>query len=213
LVADAAGEPMRDEATGQLLTVWVEEPIDATTSAIELLKSVGAIGGERPAPPPTAREIAEALKDALPQPREQDPEVSALRKDFQEYLHRQEKKDAQEEAARQAVNETMGRMQPYLDELKDLKGRSGLTDHQYELRHQETLQGNLLGTMREGFAGIRGDLQPFMLQMMVTSLKAAGLTDNTIGDLLQRMQQPNGHALKPGAEEAAETMRKWVKES
>jgi hypothetical protein len=212
IVGDAQGNPMRDQETGEILTVWVEEPVDPTSNTIELLKSVGAIGQREIPTPPTAQEIAAALKDALPQQKDTDPEVLELRKEFQEYVRRTELRDAREEAARAAVEQTMANMKPYLDELKDLKGQTGLSEHQYELKHQETLQNNILTAMRDGFSGIRGDLQPLMIQMMAANLKGAGLSDNAIGDLLQRIQQPNGHASSSESNEPAETMRRWIKE-
>lgn len=211
-MVDEAGNPLRDDDTGMLLKTWVEEPIDPLSNTIELLRSVGMVGGEKPAPPPTADEIAQAIAKTQPKPHEENPEVIAMRKDFQEYVTRQEKKEGEEEAAKKAVEQTMSSMKPYLDELKEMKTHTGLSDHQYEMQHQENLQKNMLSTMREGFSSIRGDLQPLMLQLMVTSLKAAGLQDSTIGDLIQRMQQPgNGHQAKSGSE-PLETMRNWTRE-
>ena len=214
------GQPMTD-ASGHYLMDTVEEPMDPLTSAIQLLSSFGVIGKQE-APVLTAEEISQAvvlgLEHLNPPSKETDPELLELKREvadshkaLQEYIHRSELKETEQKAAENAVNRTMTALQPMLDELKDLKTKTGLTDHQYELRHQESLHKGILGAFQQGIAGLRADLQPFAMQGMVAQMKSLNLDDNVIGDILQRMAPPLGTAAAaPAADLRAETLKKWV---
>jgi len=214
------GQPVTD-AGGHFLMAWVEEPMDPLASAIQLLSSFGVIGKQE-APVLTAEEISQAvvlgLEHLNPPSKETDPELLELKREvseshkaLQDYIHRSELKETEQKAAEDAVNRTMAAVQPMLDELKELRSKTGLTDQQYELQHQESLQKGILSTFQQALSGLRADLQPFAMQGMVAQMKTLGLEDNVIGDILQRWTPPLATAgTTSGADRRAETLQKWV---
>lgn len=222
VLTDDHGNAVTD-AAGNFLTGWVEEPISTQNDTIHMLKEIGAIGKD-PAPAISPGEIAEAVQSAVaplipdnsapsPEMVEMREELRESRKEFGEFIHRSELKDAETRAAEEAVSKTMLTVQPYLDELKEMRTKTGLSDAQFELQHQETSQRHLLNTLQSGLMGIRQDLQPLAMQTMVASLKGAGLDDNVIGDLLQRMAISPVQGGSQGTDDRkAETMRNWVKQ-
>lgn len=222
VLTDVQGNAMTD-AAGNYLTGWVEEPISAVNDTLVMLREIGAIGAKDPPPPLSAGEIAEAVQGAVaqlvpentgpsPEMVEMREELRESRREFGDYMHRTELKDAETRAADEAVSKTMSTVQPLLDELKEMRSKTGLSDQQYELAHQEKIQGNILATLQTGMLGIRQDLQPLAMQSMVASMKGLGVEDNVIGDILQRMTvAPTGASTQAVDDRRAQTMRDWAK--
>ena len=219
-VAGPDGQPMTDES-GRFVMAWVEEPLDPLANAFEMLRTIGVVGKSE-APPLTAEDISaavvEGVQQVIPPQKETDPEVAELRREMaeshkalQDYIHRTELKDTEQQATEAAVARTMTAVQPLLDELKNLQSKTGLTDQQYQLQHEGGIVKDILGTVQQGIAGLRADLQPFAMQGMAAQLKTLNLDDNVIGDLLQRMATPTAAGTpKSGADLRAETLKKWV---
>lgn len=217
-VANADGSLVMDANTGQPIMAWVEEPIDAFNDMISKLSSLGVIGA-KPTPDPVSAEdigktvAVEVQKLMPPADDKRDSEIQGLRDDFKEYMHTNELKEATRSGAEEALDRYQQTINPYLEELKELRNHTGLSDRQYELKHEEDKNKTIIGALTNAMDGFRADLQPLAIQNMVASMKAMDLSENTINEALSRMPMPGGRGMSQAEGNLqAETMNKWVQD-
>lgn len=217
-VANADGSLVKDEHTGQPIMAWVEEPIDAFNDMISKLSSLGVIGTKEGPTPITAEDIGKTVavefqKLMPPADDKRDSEIQGLRDDFKEYMHTNELKEATRSGAEEALERYQQTINPYLEELKELRNHTGLSDRQYELKHEEDKNKTIIGALTSAMDGFRADLQPLAIQNMVASMKAMDLSENTINEALSRMPMPGGRGMSQAEGNLqAETMNKWVQD-
>ncbi len=214
----ADGEVLVDPSSGHPIMAWVEEPVDPLNDILGKLQAFGVVGKPEIPQPASAEEIGKSvatqIQPLLPEKQSQgSTEVQELAKVFQDYIHKSELKEAERNGAKEALDAHETTMKPYLEELRDLRSRTGLSDHQADLQHQELTQKGILGTLSASINGLRSDLQPLAMQTTVANMKAMGLSDNTIGEFIRRMPNPNTPA-RSGADDdkRAAVMAEWAAE-
>ncbi len=216
IVTDEDGAPVKDG--DQVLMVWVEEPVVPDASggldkAIETLSKLGLIG-QKPEPAPTADAIAETVVSKatalMPRDTGPSPEFTELSKKFDTFLAEKDRDEAVQAAVEKASTAFANQMQPMLSELENLRGRQGLSDHQADLVHQQDMQKTFISGLNTTLAGFRSDLQPMFIQNMVAQMKALGLQEGTIADLVSRvgMRAPVEDTDPVGAR--ADVLKRWV---
>ncbi len=196
---------------------WIEEPVsdsDSLDRTLEMLSKFGVIGNRPPVL--DASEIAAEVRNYLPQQAAAlSPEMAELKKgndDLKDQMtsltHKMEMKEEVTKAAEGAVSLVMGAVQPQLDELKGLRSREDMTDHQADLHHEERLTSSLVTAFGQHLGSMRSDLRPLVISQAAAALKTQGLSPQAIVDMLQP-QEAASSPVAP-ADRVAAAMDKWT---
>lgn len=196
---------------------WVEEPVsntDTLEKTLETLGRFGVIGNQ--AQVVDASAIAAEVKSQLPlQAAVPSLEVAELKRGNDELkekmtnlAHQMEMKEEVAKAAENASSMVIGAMQPQLDELRNLRNREGMTDHQADLYHEEKLTSSLVSAFGQHLGSIRSDLRPLVISQAAAALKQQGLGPQAIVDMLQPQEGASSPAAP--ADRVSAAMDKWM---
>ncbi|MFH1486617.1 MAG: hypothetical protein ABIH46_11145 [Chloroflexota bacterium] len=197
--------------------IYQEVPYDPTMGTIEMMKAIADITKTQTPPKEVDEEkLVLKLKEELrtERPRDEGRGISAeLQKmldDLKADSQQLGTKFAQLEREGEVTKAVREAVAPLQADLKEIQGRSSMTDSQFTLSHRERMAGIWQGFLTNIVGGVREDMRPLIVQNAVAAMQQLGVPNEIIQGAVSSFNVPTkvGGALKTAIDAARD---RWVK--